>query len=159
MAEVDENVCEHLGSADTLVMPVDFVLDQESDSELIGQWGELLVKNFLEKIQSQPDSDIVAIEWSNAVSQTGLPYDFIIRRRMVDGAETEVYVEVKSTLSDKKACFEISMQQVMFAEENGAAYHIYRVYSAGNARQVRLAKVENLLAKLKCKQVRLLMVI
>lgn len=42
-----------------------------------------------------------------------------------------LYIEVKSTKTNDKHSFEISMNEVLFAEEKGDNYAIYRVFNAG----------------------------
>jgi hypothetical protein len=83
----------------------------------------------------------------------GLPYDF----ELIHGDDSRVYVEVKSTRSDQKACFGISIQQVLFATDKGQSYHIYRVYCAGDTERVRLARVDNVAQRLVSKQLQLFM--
>jgi Domain of unknown function (DUF3883) len=93
----------------------------------------------------------VEIKWTNEGIEKGMPYDFELR--YMDNSVT--YVEVKSTRSNSKACFGISIQQVLFARDAGPNYHLYRVYCAGDHRNVRLARIDNLAQRLVSKQLQL----
>jgi len=104
-------------------------------------------------VQGEGGSELVSFIWTNQDTQKGLPYDFELTYR----DNSRIYVEVKSTRSDQKACFGISIQQVMFAQEMGARYHLYRVYCAGDTKNVRLASIDNVAQRLICKQLRLFM--
>jgi len=83
--ESDDAVYEHLGSASTLFFPDNVGLDDSSDHELIGQWGELLVKHYLEKCREDPALGIIDIIMSDRDQKTGLPYDFLVRKRQENG--------------------------------------------------------------------------
>ena len=119
---------QHLGTGDNLSLPAELMINESSDPTAIGEWGEQLVRNYLEKFRHQADSNIASIEHSNSAYESGLPYDFIIHKN--DGEK--IYLEVKTTISDSKACFDISINQLVFAQEKGAAYHLYRVFCAGD---------------------------
>ena len=84
--ESDDAVYEDLGSGSTLYFPDNTGLDDSSDHELIGQWGELLVKHYLEKCREDPESGIIDIAWSDEVKQTGLPYDFVVQTKLKNGS-------------------------------------------------------------------------
>jgi len=97
----------------------------------------------------------VNFRWVNVDKESGLPYDF-----EVVFSDSEVkYVEVKATLSDHKACFEFSHRELVFANDKGAQYHLYRVYCAGDPLRVRLVRVENLARRLEERQLKLFMAI
>ncbi|KAK3086464.1 hypothetical protein FSP39_018803 [Pinctada imbricata] len=130
-----EYVFEELGSGAALKVPPSHItLGQGSEKPEIGRWGEYLD------------------------DETGNPYDFEV---IVEGEEgTEViYIEVKSTLSDKKDLFEISAQQVDFARQVKERFHIYRVFNAGDMETVRLVRIDNLSLCMDKKQVKLCMLI
>lgn len=159
LAQTDENVFVDLELADELLIPQNINLSEDPDTTVIGVWGEALVRNFLEKYKLQDGSDdIIEIIHVNQELETGKPYDFLVRRQLGDSV-SEVYIEVKTTISSSKACFQISFHQLMFAYEMGPNYHLYRVFSAGNPNEVRLAKIENLLEKLVQEKVKLMMII
>ena len=104
-------------------------------------------------VQDYGGPELVSFIWTNQDTQQGLPYDF----ELVYRDDSRVYVEVKSTRSDQKACFGISIQQVMFAQKMGPRYHLYRVYCAGDTKNVRLASIDNVSQRLMSKQLRLFM--
>lgn len=158
LAQTDENVFDHLGSADGLPLPCDVTINEDSDTTAIGIWGEHLVKNFLEKCKSDGASHIIDVVHCNSDYETGLPYDFVVKQQCGD-VVTEVYIEVKTTVSNSKACFQISLNQLLFAHQHGQSYHLYRVYSAGNPKEASLSKIENLRDKMLQEKVRLMMII
>jgi len=47
---VDEEIYEPLGSASSLPLPQDMALCEDSSTRDIGDWGELLVKNYLDAL-------------------------------------------------------------------------------------------------------------
>jgi len=105
--------------------------------------------------QAKPESGLMSYQWVNVHKESGLPYDFELR-----SSDAEVtYVEVKATLSDRKACFEFSQHQLVFANEQGSHFHLYRVYCAGDPHRVRLVRVENLAKRLEERQLKLFMAI
>lgn len=105
--------------------------------------------------KAKPESEMVSYEWLNTNQESGLPYDF----ELVSSDRDVTYVEVKATLSDHKACFEFSHRQLVFANEKGPRYHLYRVYCAGDPLRVRLVRVENLARRLEERQLKLFMAI
>jgi len=58
---VDEAIYEPLGTSTTLPLPEDMALSEDSSTRDIGDWGELLVKNYLEAlmVSSMTISDIM----------------------------------------------------------------------------------------------------
>ena len=103
--------------------------------------------------QAKPQSGIVSVRWANVDAESGLPYDFVLT-----SSDCELtYVEVKATLSDHKACFEFSHRQLVFANEQGPKFHLYRVYCAGDPARVRLVRVEDLARRLEERQLKLFM--
>jgi len=46
----DEDIYEPLGTAQSLPLPQDMALCEDSSTRDIGDWGELLVKNYLEAV-------------------------------------------------------------------------------------------------------------
>jgi len=47
---VDDDIFEPLGTSSSLPLPEDMVLCEDSSTRDIGDWGELLVKNYLEAV-------------------------------------------------------------------------------------------------------------
>ena len=68
------------------------------------------------------------------------------------------FVEVKTTSSDQKEVFELSVPELSFAREKQNALHLYRVFNAGKP-SVRIRRLKNLAAQLERKTVKLCMVI
>ena len=93
----------------------------------------------------------------NEAEESGSPFDFLVKIRDPENQVeiVEVYIEVKATKSSKKSFFEISAQEVKFAQEKQEYYHLYRVFNAGDSSKVRLTRLENLAHKMDTQQVRL----
>ena len=155
----DETPYMELGEGNALTIP-EKVIEQEDDCLAVGNWGERLVDNYLHKRQDDPETNVVAVNWVNEEKESGLPYDFEIDLYDTETETiTKVYVEVKSTMSNKKSFFEISAKEVKFAQESQENYHLYRVFNAGDQTTVRLAKLENLANMMDQKLVKLFMVV
>ncbi|PWV08946.1 hypothetical protein C3747_84g83 [Trypanosoma cruzi] len=83
-----------------------------------------------------PDVDVV---WVNENGEYGTPYDILLVRRTVRDApsstSTEIlaYVEVKSTCTNVRRDFEMSLREFLFAARFGKAYKIYRVFRASTS--------------------------
>ncbi|XP_060585230.1 uncharacterized protein LOC132741150 [Ruditapes philippinarum] len=139
-----------LGNIDSLTL-----CDDAAGPE-IGEWGEALVAQYLER-QKQLGK-ILDYFWKNSEEETGCPFDFEIQLSGNSGILSN-YIEVKSTVSEDKEVFEISMQQIQFAEHEKEKFHIYRVFNAGNPERVKLIRITNLDMRLAKKQVKLCMLI
>lgn len=63
---------------------------------------------------------------ASALWQNEVGYDILLREGQV-----EDYIEVKATIEQQKAWFQVSGAQWEFARKYGTRYHIYRVFSAG----------------------------
>jgi len=172
----DESVFEEeisVGSGLSIPREVREQALDEADSKAIGRWGEQLVySHYLQKSKAE-NSPIVSVEWMNDANEIGLPYDLKVTMTtepglsegagLVDGDDVShlrtVFIEVKATLADKKAFFEISHPQLKFAEEKEMDFHIMRVYNVGKVDCVKIVSLENLIQKIKGKQVKVCMVI
>lgn len=68
------------------------------------------------------------VRWMNEEGETGLPYDLTVdhKGRIVS------YIEVKSTTSDEKPFFEVTLAELDQARVTRSAYEIYRVFNAGS---------------------------
>lgn len=66
-----------------------------------------------------------------------------------------VYVEVKSTIKKEKSFIHLSANELDFALKEKERYHIFRVYSAGDAQSVRLCRIQNLAQHLHTKDLAL----
>ncbi|XP_062567288.1 uncharacterized protein LOC134229558 [Saccostrea cucullata] len=151
---------EELCQGSSLKAPPEIPLDldqDESNLQEIGRWGEHLVHQYLLE-QQEGDSDIIEVKWCNKEKEQGTPYDFELSRRTEDGV-IKTFIEVKTTLTDDKDVFEISSQQIQFAQEQRENFHIYRVFNAGDLERVRLVRIDHLCLRLDQKQVRLWMMI
>lgn len=108
--------------------------------------------------QREADPDIVEVKWCNREIEKGDPYDMEISRK-TDSGVVQTFIEVKTTLTDDKDVFEISSQQIQFAQEHRENFHIYRVFNAGDLERVRLVRINNISLRMDQKQVRLWMMI
>ncbi|XP_053269146.1 uncharacterized protein wu:fj29h11 [Pleuronectes platessa] len=131
------------------------ISDEAIDMAEIGEWGEQLVNSFLCHWKDSGDpscpTDIV---WCNQSGESGQPYDF----KLSFGAAGEarvVYVEVKSTIKKEKSFIHLSANELDFALKEKERYHIYRVYSAGDASNTRLCRIRNLAQHLHTKDLAL----
>lgn len=130
------------------------------NKEEIGRWGERCVFEFL---QSEAGAEVEII-WVNERENTTAPYDIEIRRHFNGMGNDEncrtviTFVEVKTTSSDQKEVFELSVPELSFAMEKQNALHLYRVFNAGKP-SVRIRRLRNLAAQLDRKTVKLCMVI
>ena len=134
------------------------------NKEEIGRWGELCVFEFLQEQARCHPSGTVEIVWINEKGNTTAPYDIEIRRHLCDvgasGNRTVVtFVEVKTTSSDQKDVFELSVPELQFAWDHQDAFHLYRVFNAGKPGSVRIRRLQNLAVHLERKTVKLCMVI
>ncbi|XP_013889472.1 uncharacterized protein LOC106536698 [Austrofundulus limnaeus] len=120
------------------------ILDEQMDLQAIGEWGEQLVHSFLCNWRDGGDPGRPAhILWCNQGRESGQPYDF----KLTFGAGSTpgvVFIEVKSTVKKEKSFIQLSANELDFALKEKDRYHIYRVYSAGDAQGVRLCRIRNL---------------
>ncbi|XP_028263346.1 uncharacterized protein LOC114437112 isoform X2 [Parambassis ranga] len=126
--------------------------DDNGDLGAIGEWGEELVNSFLchwrdSGVKGAPTH----VLWCNQSGESGQPYDF---KLTLDPAET-VYVEVKSTVRKEKSFIHLSANELDLALREKERYHVYRVYSAGDAQNVRLCRIRNLAQHLHTKDLAL----
>ncbi|XP_069113795.1 uncharacterized protein [Argopecten irradians] len=152
-----EYVFEELDIRKDLALPETVTLESGAGTEEVGQWGESLVYYYLLQMKDI-SSNIIQVTWKNQEKETGLPYDFELHVATETGISV-IYIEVKSTLSDKKEVFEISAPQIKFAQEQKENFCIYRVFNAGDTENVKLVRIHNLALCMDQKQVRLCMVI
>lgn len=125
------------------------------DRSEIGEWGEQLVNLYLCHWRDGEDpTRPTRILWCNQSGESGQPYDFKL------SFESEVvYVEVKSTIKKEKAFIHLSANELDFALKERERYHVYRVYSAGDAQSARLCRVQNLAQHLHTKDLELFLFI
>ncbi|XP_068725664.1 uncharacterized protein [Montipora capricornis] len=129
-----------------------------SNREDVGRWGERCVYEYLLKQAQLLSPGEVEIVWINEKGNTIVPYDLEIRRR-VPGSEKPVitYIEVKTTSSDQKDVFEISVQELQFAMAKQQAFHLYRVTLIPD--RLRIRRLKNLAYQLEKNNVKLCLVI
>ncbi|GAB1610178.1 protein NO VEIN-like [Argonauta hians] len=156
---------KELACGSELTIPDEYTIDPESNdcNHMTARWGEHLVFNYLLKQKTLANSFIYSISWMNEIQETGQPYDIKVGLKKTDddGVDSyhEEFIEVKSTVSDKKSIFEISSKELEFANQKLDNYHVYRVFNAGNSNTVRLLKIENLAQNLKLKKITLCLVV
>ncbi|XP_077481497.1 uncharacterized protein LOC144092518 isoform X3 [Stigmatopora argus] len=153
-------------SLEELVLPCQrpstVVLSEDTrDNIAIGEWGESFVNFFLCHWRDGTDSGRpTQVIWCNQTGESGHPYDFELKFDPT-GDETDrvkgevVYVEVKSTKKKDKSFIVLSANELHFALEKKERYNIFRVYSAGDAENVRLCRIKNLAQHLHTKTLEL----
>ncbi|KAI7797001.1 uncharacterized protein wu:fj29h11 isoform X1 [Triplophysa rosa] len=138
----------------TLVISKDF-----DDTACIGQWGEQLVFSFLTHWKENGgDYGPIEITWFNEKGESGQPCDFKLTFA-IKGPRTsttrEIFVEVKTTIKRERHFIHLSANELDFALKEKERYHIYRVYGAGDAQNVRLCRIKNLAQHLHSKALEL----
>jgi hypothetical protein len=128
------------------------------DLRAVGRWGEALVYHYL--MIRHPKGKVF---WVNKDSESMACYDIKIEEPMtVNGCDRIVttFIEVKSTRYNALNTFEISPNEWSFASGAPAVhYDIYRVYNAGDANNVRIHIVRDLLESVTDRRVRLCLAI
>ena len=147
---------DELGHGGDLPLPEEVSLEDGDGVAEVGYWGELLVYQYL--LAQKAVGNIIDVHWSNQDGEKGNPYDFEVHFADDNGMHVD-YIEVKSTMSESKEVFQISVQQIKFADEKKENFHIYRVFNAGNPEKVRLIRIHDLNMRLSQKQVQLCMMI
>jgi len=147
---------DELGKGPELDLPMTTTLGNEAGDPEVGFWGEELVAQYLDK--QKEVGNIIDFSWKNSSNETGLPYDFEVNYADESGMHTD-YIEVKSTRTNDKEVFEVSVQQIKFAEDKKQRFHIFRVFNAGCLENVRLIRITDLNIRLSQKQVKLCMLI
>ena len=104
---------DELGSGEDICVIDNLILKEGVGDADIGRWGEALVANYLEKQKTL--GNIRNYNWQNDNEETGCPFDFQIEIEADEGVQKH-YIEVKSTASENKEVFEISVQQVKIAD-------------------------------------------
>ena len=153
----NETPYEHIDIG-ALTVPEGLAPNEGDSKAEEGRWGEQLVYSYL--VQSaRHDPRIISVTWINEDQETGDPYDIVVTTGSLQYPRevSTIYIEVKSTVSDTKNFFEMSLQQIHFACDKNDAFHLYRVFNAGQQVAVRLMRLENLALKLDRKEVKLCM--
>uniref|UniRef100_A0A3Q3EGQ4 Wu:fj29h11 n=1 Tax=Kryptolebias marmoratus TaxID=37003 RepID=A0A3Q3EGQ4_KRYMA len=134
------------------------VSDEPMDLLAIGEWGERLVNSFLCSWRDGGDpARPTHVLWCNESGESGQPYDFKLTFEggAAPGPGPVVFVEVKSTVRKEKSFIHLSANELDFALKEKDRYHIYRVYSAGDAQNVHLCRIRNLAQHLHTKDLAL----
>ncbi|CAG5911609.1 unnamed protein product [Menidia menidia] len=136
----------------TCQRPTTVVLsDDPMDVAAIGEWGEQLVHSFLCHWRDGSDPGRpTRVLWCNQSGESGQPYDF-----QLTGPAGVVFVEVKSTIKKERSFIHLSANELDFALKERERYHVFRVYSAGDAHNVRLCRIQNLAQLLHTKELAL----
>jgi hypothetical protein len=118
--------------------------NRNPQSYAIGHWGEgyAFVALEAELSSRHPGAEVVRadgnlrfivdgvvvaeVRWHNWQEDRGVGYDILVRE-----GEQEGYVEVKATVDEARACFEVTAAEWDCARLNGQRYRIFRVYNAG----------------------------
>lgn len=126
----------------------------------VGRWGEHWVFEWLKiEHQQEIESGTVLVEWMNETNESGLPYDVRVTHRAPNEPDKIKFIEVKSTIREDRETFQISMQELFFAQKFAEDFEIYRVYNATDAGQVSLRIVKNLTTLLNTNEANLYIVI
>ncbi|XP_077406198.1 uncharacterized protein LOC144038026 isoform X2 [Vanacampus margaritifer] len=124
------------------------------DLTAIGEWGERMVNSFLCHWRDGADpSRPTRVVWCNQSGESGQPYDFELT--FGPTGEEVVYVEVKSTTKKERSFIVLSANELHFALTRKEHYQIFRIYSAGDAENVRLCRIHNLAQHLHTKKLEL----
>lgn len=157
---------EPVATAESLQSPRSATLSSTPSLQEIGRYGEELVYLFLQQQKELgllqrngiPDHNVTVI-WVNEEEESGKPYDICLQYSSPDKlTQQSLFVEVKTTTSPKIGVFEISHRQIQFAHQHKHAFHLYRVFNAGQP-TVQLYRVQNLVQCLDTKQAQLFMII
>ena len=116
----------------------------QASRQLIGAWGEryvlrhlcdMMQKRYHDGILEETNDgfkitkgkfEVASAHWLNIGGREEVGYDILLREGQVAH-----FIEVKATIEQQKAWFQVSGAQWEFARRHGTRYHIYRVFSAG----------------------------
>ena len=112
------------------------------DPRAVGRWGEALVYQYL--LQRYPGWRVT---WLNEKEESSGFYDIKLESppSPPHSCRRVVFIEVKTTRWADRNAFELSPWEWDFAQRPGvgSAYHVYRVYSAGDPTKVRITVVKD----------------
>jgi predicted Holliday junction resolvase-like endonuclease len=84
------------------------------------------------------------VTWLNEVEESTSFYDVRLESPSRAGSVSRtIFVEVKTTRSRDKNVFEMSPNEWRFASRPGVDYRVYRVFSAGDSRNVSLTVIKD----------------
>jgi hypothetical protein len=90
--------------------------------------------------------------WLNEGAETGAPYDIVelaqpaaLGTSTVRVDEAKRFIEVKATRTGTERTFQMSLNEFMFAAQQGPKFHIYRVFRATESEDHRMSvqRIEN----------------
>jgi len=148
-----------IGALLSSLRPELFVQHDRAADQAVGYRGELFVYHYLcKKQEAALRAGVVTIEWVNNSGEIGTPYDIVVHDLT---KKRKSYIEVKSTRTEDKCCFELSIHQVKFALENTGDYSLYRIYNAGSptVADVKLRILNDLSSMMNTKKVGLYIII
>jgi hypothetical protein len=145
-----------LSSIPNIEIPMD---DSKDDRMVVAVWGERFVKTYLEMQKDAEGSVIRDIQWMGESDNPYTPYDFKLVTEETPGVLREIFIEVKTTTSSQKAFCEISIAELNVAMEMKECFHLYRVFNAGDMKNVKLCKVEDVADKIKKKLIKVCLVV
>jgi hypothetical protein len=98
--------------------------------------------------------------WVNEERESGNPFDLKFKTALdgTDGLLCQKYVEVKTTTSNDKNAFEISLNELQFANTHRGNFMIFRVFNAATPSQLRVVRIDDPTEMLIQKGIKLLMV-
>ncbi|RHW71677.1 hypothetical protein DPX39_070066700 [Trypanosoma brucei equiperdum] len=112
-----------------------------------------------EKLCNETPTDVEVV-WVNEHSELGVPYDILLLRRIVSSPTKKrnigeltgkedvlAFIEVKSTCTNTRRDFEMSLREVLFAARFGRAYKVYRVFRASTSamREMHVEVLEDII--------------
>jgi hypothetical protein len=124
--------------------------DSGADTVELGRWGEQLVWQLL----AAKNGSVEKLEWVNKSEESGKPYDIVYGT-----GPTKKFVEVKTTKTNDKSSFEISLNELLFAAAHSGSYVIFRVYGAEHAQNLRVVCIDDPIKMLQQSAIKLQMII
>lgn len=102
--------------------------EREQLNRKLGELGEKFVLEFEKRrLTEEGRPDLASeVEWSSRVRGDGLGFDI---RSFDANKDSEIFLEVKSTISGKYQPFYMTENERYFSKEHAASYCLYRVYA------------------------------
>ena len=134
-----------------------------ADRHEVARYGEELVYSILRGQMQQgllnycygvQASGVEQVQWVNEGHESFAPFDIRIVFLLHDGQRKEIFVEVKTTVMEKKDLFPISGNELGFAQMMKENFSLYRVFNAGKS-NVKVSRLQNLAHYVNTNQVQL----
>jgi hypothetical protein len=107
----------------------------QHSAKAVGHWGEALVHRYL--LATLPST--CTVSWVNELEESNAAYDLKVYDGGIGGLHGTVFVDVKSTWTDDRNVFFLSLDEWQFITGlPKVQYDIYRVYNAGDPSRVRV---------------------